>query len=41
MVGMFGKVVKHEVAAVGGILQIWSMDFGTCRNFLSKSSWIP
>jgi hypothetical protein len=40
MVGMFGKVVKHEVATVGGILQIWPMDFGTCRNFVNKSSWI-
>jgi len=33
MVGIFGKAVKHEEAAVGGILQIWSVAFSRSRKF--------
>ena len=31
MVGIFGNLCKHEVAAVGGILQIRSIAFSMCR----------
>lgn len=30
-----GEIFKDEVAAVGGILQIESKDFGMCASFLS------
>ena len=37
MVGIFRKRGEHEVAAVGGILQIRSMAFSKCRNFYRDS----